>query len=146
MSLIYSFRCKLEYFMLMAKKNHAFQCKRGPNRESRNELRIGKSIKLIGWLITYLVKWSWHLWKGICFQNSNEFDDSFHHLNWFKGLKPWANPNHFVYLISFLISFFLRWGWKRDQEASMVINQTRGQTFRILANPNVRINPRLPHV
>ncbi|XP_059459507.1 uncharacterized protein LOC132189047 isoform X1 [Corylus avellana] len=31
----------------------------------------------------------------------------------------------------------LKWGWKRDQEASMVINQTRGQTFRILANPNV---------
>ncbi|XP_062163203.1 uncharacterized protein LOC133870162 [Alnus glutinosa] len=29
-----------------------------------------------------------------------------------------------------------KWGWKRDQEASMVINRTRGQAFQILAKPN----------
>ncbi|KAK7814514.1 hypothetical protein CFP56_003059 [Quercus suber] len=30
-----------------------------------------------------------------------------------------------------------KWGWRRDKDTSMFINTTRGQAFRILANPNV---------
>ncbi|KAL1372041.1 hypothetical protein HN51_002209 [Arachis hypogaea] len=30
-----------------------------------------------------------------------------------------------------------RWGWRREQDAGIAANRTRGQAFRILANPNV---------
>ncbi|KAJ1433538.1 hypothetical protein SESBI_06074 [Sesbania bispinosa] len=31
----------------------------------------------------------------------------------------------------------LKWGWRREQDASIVANRTRSQAFRVLANPNV---------
>ncbi|KAK2412659.1 hypothetical protein P8452_72991 [Trifolium repens] len=30
-----------------------------------------------------------------------------------------------------------KWGWRRDQDASMVSNRNQSQAFRVLANPNV---------
>ncbi|XP_022153344.1 uncharacterized protein LOC111020859 [Momordica charantia] len=32
---------------------------------------------------------------------------------------------------------FSRWGWNRDQGGGKITHRTRGQAFRILANPNV---------
>ncbi|XP_027332901.1 uncharacterized protein LOC113847810 isoform X2 [Abrus precatorius] len=31
----------------------------------------------------------------------------------------------------------IKWGWRREQDASIVANRTRGQAFLVLANPNV---------
>ncbi|KAK7329851.1 hypothetical protein VNO77_24032 [Canavalia gladiata] len=31
----------------------------------------------------------------------------------------------------------VKWGWRKEQDASMVAGRTQGQTFRVLANPNV---------
>ncbi|AES92419.1 putative chlorophyll a/b binding protein [Medicago truncatula] len=30
-----------------------------------------------------------------------------------------------------------KWGWRREQDASMASNRTQSQAFRVLANPNV---------
>ena len=44
-----------------------------------------------------------------------------------------------------LMFIFFRWGWRRHPDANPVVYGTRGQAFQVLANPNVCINPRLPH-
>ncbi|KAK7260452.1 hypothetical protein RIF29_26507 [Crotalaria pallida] len=45
------------------------------------------------------------------------------------------------HLLSFNIqhrsSNILKLGWRREQDTSIVANRTRGQAFRVLANPNV---------
>ncbi|GAU20965.1 hypothetical protein TSUD_201140 [Trifolium subterraneum] len=34
-------------------------------------------------------------------------------------------------------SIVTKWGWRREQDASMVSNRNQSQAFRVLANPNV---------
>ncbi|XP_061347510.1 uncharacterized protein LOC133293014 [Gastrolobium bilobum] len=31
----------------------------------------------------------------------------------------------------------VKWGWRREQDGSIVTNRTRGHAFQVLANPNV---------
>ncbi|XP_022969696.1 uncharacterized protein LOC111468645 isoform X2 [Cucurbita maxima] len=51
-------------------------------------------------------------------------------------------PNAFLSAIPtllqhFPVSFPSRWGWSRDRDVGNSTHRTRGQAFRILANPNV---------
>ncbi|BFG14686.1 hypothetical protein CerSpe_009610 [Prunus speciosa] len=39
-----------------------------------------------------------------------------------------------------------KWGWKRQQGGNVVAYRTNGHALQILANPNVCINSRIPHV